>query len=155
MVIKSDNLNEVRKKIEKAFKNSERVIVYAGADEFNRKILEDKRVDYLIDVFGSGKDRLRQRDSGLNQVLCKLAKSNGISIGFDISKLVKGDEFVSAKVISRLRQNIRLCRKYKVHMVLVNLGKRNKKDVFALLLSLGMSTSMAKYSVENGLELSS
>jgi len=148
-IINVNNANEARKIIDKMFKEGTKVIVMAKDDEFNRTILENKRVDFLIDVESGNKhDRLKQRDSGLNQVLCKLARDNEVSIGINLRHLNKGSDFEKAKYLSRLLQNVKLCKKYQVKMVLFNVDKR-KKDLNGLLLTLGMSTDMAKFAFEN------
>lgn len=148
-IINENKMNEARKKIEMTSKDGEKVIVIAKDDEFNRKILENGKVDMLIDVeSGIKKDRLRQRDSGLNQVLCKIAKENDIIIGVNINPLTNGNDFEKSLYLGRLLQNVRLCKKYKVKMVLVNIDK-TKKDLNGFLLTLGMNTSMAKFAFEN------
>jgi RNase P/RNase MRP subunit p30 len=148
-VINVSKLVDARKAIELASKSGEKVVVLAKDDDFNRKIFEHKKVDVLVDVEGGHKrDRMKQRDSGLNQVLCKLAKGNGIFIGVDLRHLNNGSDFDKSQYLSRLIQNVRLCKKYKVPMVLVNIDK-GKKDLNGLLLTLGMNTSMAKFAFEN------
>ena len=147
-VINTDNINEARKLIDKANKENKNIIIIAKDDSFNRKIFENKKVDVIFGLELERKDKLKQRDSGLNQVLCKLAKQNDISIGINFPSIQKLSDFHLSKYLGRLSQNIMLCKKYKVSMVLVN-TKENKQDLSALLLSLGMSTNMAKYTVEN------
>tara|TARA_Y100000310_G_C20278385_1_gene621393 strand:- start:4 stop:471 length:468 start_codon:yes stop_codon:yes gene_type:complete len=148
-VINVSKLVDARKAIDLALKSGEKVVVIAKDDDFNRKILENKRVDVFVDVEGGDKkDRLKQRDSGLNQVLCKLARENGIDIGIDLGHLSGGSDFDKSRYLSRLMQNVRLCKKHKVRMILVNIGK-GKKDLNGFLLTLGMNTSMAKFAFEN------
>jgi len=85
------NVLEARKLMAKA-KN--KVAVLAKNDEFNRKMFENSQVDMVFGLeIGKKKDRLRQRDSGFNQVLAKLAKENDISIGLDFYLLDKLDDF--------------------------------------------------------------
>jgi len=149
-LIDTTNINEARNQIEKAFKQGIKAIVVAKDDEFNRKILENKKVDVLLfGDFKGRKDRLKQRDSGLNHVLCKLAKDNNIAIGLDFSEIKEKTDFVLADYLGRLMQNIKLCSKYKIKIVLFNAGDKNKHDLFSLLMSLGMPTSTAKYAVDN------
>ena len=148
-VIDVADISKARKEIEGVSESGKKVAVIAKDDEFNRKVLENSKVDFLIDVESGGKkDKLRERDSGLNQVLCKIAKKNGIVIGIDLRHLHKGSDFDRALYLARLLQNVRLCKKYKVAMVLVNIDER-KKDLNGFLLTLGMNTSMAKFAFEN------
>ena len=147
-VISENNIDRTRKLIDNHSKEGKKVIILAKDDNFNRKILENKKVDVIFGLELGKKDRLKQRDSGLNQVLCKLAKQNNIEIGIDFSQTNKMSDFPLSSYLGRLKQNIMLCKKYKVSMVLIN-SKGNKQDLMAFLLTLGMSTSMAKHAVEN------
>ena len=84
MILQTPNLNEIRKQIQKVKKENpkEQIIVRAGDDEFNRKVLETKEVDILLAPESHNrKDFMKQRDSGLNEFLAKLAKKNNITIG--------------------------------------------------------------------------
>ena len=118
-------------------------IVEGGSEEKNRKAVEDKSTDILLSPERNAQnDKLSSRNSGLNQVLCKLAHDNKVAIGFSFSELLNSKE--RSKVIGRWVQNIRLCRKYKVKMVLASFSNskwemRSPKDLFSLALTLGMT----------------
>ena len=91
MIIDTGNLNEARKAIEQECRKARKgaVIVKGRDDSFNRKILENKKVDVLLSPeHGYKKDRLRQRDSGLNHVLCRIASQNNIAIGIDFQEIL-------------------------------------------------------------------
>ncbi len=78
-IINTDNINKARKQIQKLKKENKSVIVRAQSPEFNRKILENKDVDILLDPhLHNRKDKLKERDSGLNEILCKIAAKNNI-----------------------------------------------------------------------------
>jgi len=157
VVINTLNINEVRNLVDKCslgktLEKTKKIIVIAKDDEFNRKVLENKKVDVLVfSEFSEKKDKLKQRNSGLNQVLCKFARDNKIEIGIDISMMEKMSAKELSEHISRIRQNVKLCNKYKIKMILINVKEKNKHDLIAFCLSIGMSTSMAKYAVENNL----
>ena len=144
--IDSSDINRVRKKI-KSFKElGKKVVVLAKDDFFNRKIFENKDVDLVVGLeFHNRKDFLKQRDSGLNEVLCKLAKQNNISLGFDMNKFKSLNQDDLAKVLARVIQNIKLCEKFGVDMLIV--GNYNKQDVLSFFLTLGSSTGFAKHCV--------
>ncbi len=153
LLVDAGNINEARNQIEKVSKQKLNVVVLAKDDEFNRKILENKKVNFLLFAgFKGRKNKLKQKDSGLNQVLCKLARDNDIAIGIDFSELQKKTDFELSHYLGMLMQNIKLCRKHKVKMILFNAKNKNNHDLFSLLSSLGMPTSMAKYAVENKIE---
>ncbi len=148
LLIDSSNIMEVRKNISK--NQGRKIVLVAKDEEFNRKIMETTK---KITIFGfelqDSKDKLRERNSGLNQVLCKLAKENEISIGIDLSFLSEYDDKSTSLLISRIKQNVSLCRKYKVNMATINANKLNLYDLKAFLLTLGMTTIMVKYATDN------
>jgi RNase P/RNase MRP subunit p30 len=145
-MIDTENIDNARKEIDKLHREKKKVIVLGKDIEFNRKILENKKVNVLLINHKGKKDKLRQRDSGLNQVLCKIARDNKIKIGFDFSELesISGKE--RALILSRLIQNVRLCRKYKTDFLLIS-NKKDKNSLFSLLLTLGCDTKTAKKSL--------
>jgi len=153
MIIDTDNLNDARKKIEIKAKEGSKVIVKGRDDSFNRKILENKKVNILLSPeHGYKKDKLKQRDSGLNHILCRIAQQNSISIGIDFQEILnKRDEGKKqlAEHLARIMQNIKLCRKSKVKMILMNTAGRDNYGLRALLSTLGMPTDMAKMAVED------
>lgn len=141
-MINTTNLNEARKQIQKLKKEDKEVVVQAQNDEFNRKIFEISDVDMIVGLeMHDRRDRMKQRDSGLNEIHCKLAFKNKIKIGIDIKKISKLDKGEKAKVLARLIQNIRLCKRTGVRIVALN---GSKQDVRSLFLSLKASTSQAK-----------
>ena len=91
---------------------------------------------------GNRRDFVHHRNSGLNQVLCKLAKDNDIAIGFSLSSVLRSKE--KGKYIGRMMQNIRLCRKYKVKMVIGSFAEnkneiRGLQDIQAFFKVIGMT----------------
>jgi len=169
-MIDTKNINEARKLIEKASKENKQVIIQGKSIDFNRVILEtlkslrkrdfngtqksnesekisdDKKVSMLVLSHTNKKDKLKQRDSGLNHVLCKIAKENNIILAIDMNELTKTqDKKEKAKILSRIIQNIKLIKKAKNKFKLLNY--KNKQQAFSFLLTLGASTDMAKEAV--------
>ena len=122
-------------------------IVEGISEEKNRKAVENKQVDILLAPERVGKkDRLNQRDSGLNDVLCKFARENDVAIGFSFADLLNSK--FRAVVLGRMMQNVRLCRKYKVRMVLASFAKepwemRHPNDLLAFGQVVGMTPKEA------------
>ena len=91
----------------------------------------------------SREDFLHHRASGLNQVLCKSAKKNDSIIAFNFNSILETDDVARAKIMGRMQQNIRLCRKYKVPMLPLSFAAvpfqmRALLDFKAFFLDLGM-----------------
>lgn len=153
-MITSNNLNQACKEIQKLKKEGREVVVLAQDDNFNRKIFETKNVDVVVGLEFSKnirKDPLKQRDSGLNEVLCKLAKENNIKIGVDVSNIIKLDKLEKARVLARVRQNIFLCKKAGCKMVIFNDNKYdyNKQEIMSFFISLKGSTKQAREAFKN------
>lgn len=146
-IINISNINEVRKLILKLkkTKSEEKIAVLSQDDEFNRKILETKGVNILIiNEETPKKDYLKQRNSGLNEVLCKIAKKNNISIAIDIKKIISKNTLEKARSLSRLAQNIELAKRLGTKLIfLLGDNKTDKKALNSLLLSLKASTKQA------------
>lgn len=142
-MISTEKIEEARKLIQKANKeNRKPIVVQARDDDFNRKILESSKFDILLSVeAGYRKDKSKQLDSGLNHVVAKIASDRGIAIGIDLNELRNLEKKEKSKRIARISQNIKLCRKANTKLAII--GCKDKKNCFALLLSLGASTQQA------------
>jgi RNase P/RNase MRP subunit p30 len=140
-MINTKNINEARKEIQRLVRSSEKVMVHAQDDDFNRKIFEIKDVDMVVGLELNGRDRLKQRDSGMNEVIAKLAKLNGIVIGVDVDRINGLGALEKGKVLGRLRQNVKLCRRTGAKIVVIGV---DRKDASGLVVSLGGSTVQGK-----------
>src|SRR3989344_9477282 len=104
-------------------------IIFGGKDSVNRKAVEDKSVDILMSPErGRNYDFMKARNSGLNQVLCKLAYNNNVAIGFDFNYLLNSNEKERINIIGRMKFNVKLCNKYKVNMFVCN-SIKNKDEI--------------------------
>jgi ribonuclease P/MRP protein subunit RPP1 len=149
IIISEINFDKARKLIRESkqkFPNSE-IIFSSNDDELNRKILEKEKISILLLNQKNRKDRPKQRDSGLNQVLAKLANKNKIIIGINLDEIIESNSIEKEKILSRIKQNIKLCNKNKVQMKFIIQNERNKRNIYdlkSLGLTLGMSTWMIK-----------
>ncbi len=121
-------------------------IVYGKDIFFNRNILEKNLATILILSHKQKKDRLRQRNSGLNEVLCKIAKNNNITLAIDLNEIKQEEnKEEKAKILSRIIQNIKLIKKFKNKFKLINY--KNKPQAKSFLLILGLPTQIIKQAV--------
>lgn len=142
-IIENNNLESVRKAIKKEAKP---IIILGQEDNFNRKIMEYGNFDALLSPErGKRKDSLKFLDSGLNEVLGRIAEKNKIKIGIDLKELRTLDKKQKAVRIARIRQNIRLCRKTGAKLLI--LGDADSRNALSLLISLGASTSQARQAI--------
>ena len=144
ILIQGDNFDKVRKEIKE---NKDKIIIFSSNnDELNRKVLEKEPINILLLNQSLKKDRLKQKDSGFNQVLAKIAKKNNIIIGINLDEITNAKGRKKAEILARIKQNIKLCDKNKLNMKFISSekNKRNLYDLRALGLILGMPTSMVK-----------
>lgn len=145
-IISENDFQRAREAIKKAGKEGKKVI-FSGDDETSRKIMEREKIDVLLIKLKERKDKLKQRNSGFNQVMAKLALKNSVAIAADIGEIENAESKTEkAKIIARLRQNIELCKKNKLKMVFIhnNSISIDERGLKALGLVLGMPTWMTK-----------
>ena len=149
-MINTTNLQQARKQIQQLKKENKSVIIKAQNDAFNRKILEIKDVDIITDLEQHNrKDYIKQRDSGLNEILCKLAKQNNIKIGINLKNIQNLTPSQKAIILARIKQNIQLCKRTKTPIIILDKEKFTKQEIISFFLTLGASTKQAKQSLYN------
>ncbi len=144
MIIQGNNFNKIRKEIKEAEVNNKKIIFASDNDELNRKVLEKESIDILLLSQSKRKDFLKQRNSGLNHVLAKIAKKNDVIIGINLDEIIEAKSKTKAEILARIKQNIKLCNKDKLKMKFYGKSKRDNHDLKALGLVLGMPTWMVK-----------
>lgn len=118
-----------------------------------RQFFENKKVDVIFGLEDNfRKDKLHYRSSGLNQVLCGLAKEKSISIGFDFNLVLESKN--REVILGRMKQNVNMCRKYKVQMFIGSFARkpyqlRYWSDLVSFGIVLGMNPKTAKEAVLN------
>lgn len=132
----------------------EKYFLIVKSSEQDQHVLEKTPPNIIFGLEAlAEKDQLHQRTSGLNQVLCASAARNKVSIGFSFTDILTVQGFRRAQILGRVRQNIALCRKYKVKMVIASFAKnptqmRNQQDLRSLFVLLGMHPKEAREALE-------
>ena len=144
IIIKETDFQIARKKIREAKKAGVEIVFTSDDDEMARKVLEKEAISMLLINQEGRKDKIKQRGSGFNQVLSKLAKKKNIIIGINLDEILKAGEEEKAEMLARVRQNVKLCNKNKLKMEFISNEARNQYDLKALGLVLGMPTWMTR-----------
>ena len=144
ILIQETDFQKARKKINEAKKAGKKVAFSSNDDELNRKILEKENIDILLINLSGRKDRMKQRDSGFNHVLARAAKTKNVAIGINLDEVLSARGKEKAEIISRIRQNIKLCNKNKLKMKFISSEKQNNYNLKSLGFVLGMPTWMTK-----------
>ena len=106
-----ENPSKLHGLIGKFRKSVDVLIVHGGSENINRAALENPRVDIL-------NHPAFDRSSGLNQVLAKAAAENDVAIGLTLRPLLHSRGPRRVRLLSDLRANLDLARKYDVSFVL-------------------------------------
>jgi len=128
----------------KRYKGNADYVFVRGPDV--RNVLEQRCADILFDLETSDRaDFIHHRNSGLNQVICKLAVDRGVSLAVSISSVRKINGKQRSQFIGRTMQNIRFAKKYKIPVLIASFAKhpfemRLRSDVIAFGRVLGMAS---------------
>ena len=140
-MITTSNIEQARKQLKLELKLEKHpIIVIAQDDEFNRKILEYGKFDILL-LHPS----TQNKKPSINNILTEIATKNKIAIGIDLDEILKLEKKEKADELARLKQTIKVCRKAKTKLSLINLIDR--RNALSLLISLGASSNQAKEAI--------
>ena len=141
------------KQVNKAKRFADIVLVKSSKNDIY--VLEKTKADILFGLeLNPRPDSMHYRSSGLNQVLCKLANKNRIMIAIPFSMVLKSKDMLKSQIMGRISQNIKLCRKYKVNMIVASFAQepfqiRAAKDLESFCVVLGMHPKQAKEATIN------
>jgi len=127
-------------------------IAISEASENSRDVIARYRPEIVYNPeLSSGKDFAKSRNSGLDKAICQFANKNGVIVAFSFSSILNSNNLL--QLLGRIKQNITLCKKYKVKTAIASFASdpyemRSPHDLKSLLLSMGMYTANAKHSVE-------
>ncbi len=139
--VSGNDFNEIRKKIRES--KGKNVIFSGNDDDVARKVLEKEKISIFLINLSGRKDKLKQRNSGFNQVLARLAKKKDVSIGINFDEIISQGKEEKAEILGRIRQSIILCNKNKLKMIFISRESRDSYNLKALGLVLSMPTWMA------------
>lgn len=106
-----ENPSKLNSLVGKFRKSVDVLIVHGGSENVNKASLENPRVDIL-------NHPSFDKSSGLNQVLAKAATENGVAIGLTLRPFLNSRGPRRIRLLSALRANLDLVRKYDVSLVL-------------------------------------
>ncbi len=121
-------------------KYSQFTIVKPATEDLLRFALEKSKVNLVYGMESiHPKDSVHYVRGGLDQITCKIAADKGKIIGFSFSDVLNTKN--SAKLLGRMRANLKLCKKYDVKVLFGNFSVdqneiRSKKDLTAFLRTL-------------------
>ncbi len=141
LVFVSDSPKNIKSKIKISFTKS----VFKSNILKDRNLIESKKASLIYEFEQDKmKDKSHFRSSGMNHVLANLMKEKKVSYGISFSQILNASKEVKALLIGRIVQNILLCRKYKVPVVVASFARnphemRDSRDLIALARTLGLN----------------
>jgi RNase P/RNase MRP subunit p30 len=122
--------------IQKA-KNKADLVLYE-CDEDARHVIEKFKPDIIFNFENSSrKDFIHHRNSGMNHIIAKLMCDKGVKLGVSFANLLESGK--RDVLIGRIKQNLRLCKKYKVDVIVSSFAKdvyrlRCEKEMIGVLI---------------------
>lgn len=130
------------------------LIVESRGSEKDRHVLEKTNTDCVYSFEENRKkDKVHHRGSGLNQVLCKIMKDKKKIIVYNFNLVLNSKGADRARIMGRIKQNIKFCRKYKVQQAIASFAStpfemRALTDLKSFGIAMGMHQSEAKKALE-------
>ncbi len=128
------------------------ITLYKATPEL-RNFIEKGTIDiiYALEELEK-KDKIHYRLSGINHVLSRLLHEKKITVGFSFSSILNAHGIKRGMLLGRMKQNVHLCRKYKVQAAIASFAEspyqmRSPKDLISFGAILGMTPEEAKNSL--------
>ena len=116
-------------------------VVCVKSSPYDRQLIESGKISMIYGFEENPKrDGMHQQASGLNHIMCSIAKSKNVAIGFSYTSLIENNPIIAG----RMMQNLKLCRKYKTGTLVGSFASnpfqlRQKHDVASLFRLIGMN----------------
>ena len=137
--IKSNNIDEIRRNVNKFRKKASCISVVGGDLKVNRAVLENIKIDVLSRPY------LKRYDSGLNHVLSKESVKNNVAIELCFKDILKSYLSHRSKIISNFRDIYVLHRKFDFPLILSSKAEsifdiKTTHDFIAVFKQTGLTT---------------
>ncbi len=129
IIVTETNFNKLKNEVKKA-KSENKIIIYSSDNEdLNRKVLEKLDVNIVLINQSKRKDFQKQRNSGFNQVMAKIAKKKKVTIGINFDEIIETNSSrEKSEIIARIKQNIFLCKKNNLKMKFIIQKEKNERN---------------------------
>ncbi len=142
--IRVERVAKLTKEVSRLRGKTEIIIIGGGDEDMNRAAVENGKVDILAHPTAHGKP--------LNHVLAKAAADNGVAVDFNMDALIMQRGSSRMKVLTAMRQNLMLVRKYNIPMVITSNARshydlRSPREMIALAMFFGMTQDEALHAL--------
>lgn len=141
--------NQMRKNVQGMRKLAELLVVSGGTEELNRAAVETPEVDVLINHDVNGR-------SGINHVLARLARKNGVAIGFDMNQLMTSYRLGRVQEFSSMVETAKQVRKAGASFIITSGARdvwdmRSPSELIAFGRQLGFTEGQARSGLTDGI----
>ena len=140
---------QLRRLAEAVRRSAEIVVARGGTAELNRAVIETPEVDILINHDIEGR-------CGINHVLARLAKKNGVAIGFDFNQLMTSYRLGRIQEFSAMVETARQVSKAGAPLVLTSGAQdpwdmRSPSELMAMGRLLGLNGTEIRRGLSDGI----
>jgi RNase P/RNase MRP subunit p30 len=138
--LKEESKKKLLNLVQKARNKKQTVVYQPPTAEMARFAVEKTNVHIIVGVEKiHPKDSVHHVRSGLDQVICKFAAASGKIVAFSFTDVLHVKD--QGKVISRMKSNVAMCRKYKVKTLISSFARsssemRSSRDLTAFFRML-------------------
>ena len=145
-IIKETSYSKIKDSIKKALEENLVPVVISNNDELTRKLFEKEENITVTVLLKNRKDKLYYRDSGFDEIMANFAGKNNNSLGIVFDELLEAEKLEKAKILARIKQNMKIAkkRKVKIKFIYIKSDKKDSLDLYSLGLVLGMDTKTAR-----------
>ncbi|RLJ04899.1 MAG: ribonuclease P [Candidatus Aenigmatarchaeota archaeon] len=147
VIIRAETESQLKKTVNAVRNKAELILVHGGNYEINRLASEMPEVDILAHP------ELERRDSGIDHIVARNMGENNVALEINFREILESFKKHRAYVLSNMRRNIYLAKKYNVPIVTTSSaysiwGMRACRDLasFANLLGLDLPEAIATVS---------
>jgi ribonuclease P/MRP protein subunit RPP1 len=140
---------QLRKSVLAVRRSAEIVVASGGTEDMNRAALEIPELDILIGHEIDGRP-------GINHVLARLAKKNGVAIGFDLGRLIASYRLGRIQEFSSMAETAKIVRRFGAPFVLTSGARepwdmRSPSELLALGSQLGFTEKESRRGLSGGM----
>ena len=140
--VQAQTVTELKRKLRQLGGKVTVIAVQGGDEKINRAAVESPKVDVL--TFPCSE----KGEGALSYVLARFAAENGVAIDFNMNALIKSRRGERARILSTMREQLKLTRKYRTPVILSSHAHtiyelRAPRELIALAALFGMTSEEA------------
>jgi ribonuclease P/MRP protein subunit RPP1 len=144
--IRTKSVSELKRRIKLHYGQVTLLAVHGGNEVINEAALKDSRVDLLAHPCGEN------GEGELSHVLVRYAAENSVAIDFNINPIIRSKRGDRARILWKMRENLKLVRKYKALAIITSNARsiydlRAPREIIALASLFGMKKEEAVHAL--------